>query len=94
MWMNVINMCYIKLYPISKILISHNSSYFRCCNIEITKCLCQLHDNKIFNHNSLSLVIYKQFFFFFMLLQKCFFFKKIYRTFDKCMFLITYRPNY
>lgn len=69
MWMNVINMCYIKLYPISKILISHNSSYFRCCNIEITKCLCQLHDNKIFNHNSLSLVIYKQFcflFFFFL----------------------------
>ena len=65
MWMNVINMCYIKLYPISKILISHNSSYFRCCNIEITKCLCQLHDNKIFNHNSLSLFIFKQFFFFF-----------------------------
>ena len=65
MWMNVINMCYIKLYPISKILISHNSSYFRCCNIEITKCLCQLHDNKIFNHNSLSLFIFKQCFFFF-----------------------------
>lgn len=72
MWMNVINMCYIKLYPISKILISHNSSYFRCCNIEITKCLCQLHDNKIFNHNSLSLVIYKQFFFFYALAEMLF----------------------
>ena len=33
--------------------------------MEITKYLCQLHYNQIFNQNRLSFVIYKQFFFFF-----------------------------